>query len=434
MEVHEFCYESTPAPVDDTLASGYGERMTLLAHALLLATLAPPHPAIDVRFEYEDGRVYVPVSAVVHGKKVALGWFILDTGAGGVVFDTRVAERLGLEVRSAGSQTGAGSGASKVGRAKGVPLGVDGVPLSPDSVLVAPLDAQLAPSCGRTVAGIVGSQFFDEHAVEFDRGRNLLRVDPPGVAGGADLPAHGRCAIPFELADELPMIRASLAIPGAASAATTLKLIVDLGAKAPLLLTGPLLERIGGEARLGRRALASLGAGVGGETRYWFTRVGALRAGAGAAPLADSLVAGFSAFNTLRSSDYDGLIGAPLLDHFAVLFDYSRKLLWLAPRADGAAAPEPLTAFDRAGIFVLARDSSGVQHLDIRRVVAESPAAEAGIEEGDELTSVDGQDARGLRLSAVRRRLRAGATTSVSLGILHDGHADVRVLSLRDLL
>ena len=356
MEVHELCDEGTPALVDDALGSGYGDRMILLAPALLLATIATPHGATDVRFEYEDGRVYVPVSAVAHGKRVDLGWFILDTGAGGVVFDTRVAERLGLEVRSAGSQTGAGSGASKVGRAKGMPLTVDGVSLVPDSVLVAPLDAQLAPSTGRTVSGIIGSQFFDEHAVEFDRSRNLLRVDPPGVERGADLPARGRTAIPFELADDLPYISATLAIPGADSAATTLRLIVDLGAKAPLLLTGPLLERIGGEARLGRRALASLGAGVGGETRYWFTRVGALRAGPGGTPLADSLVAGFSAFNTLRSSDYDGLLGAPLLDHFAVLFDYARKLLWLSPRADGVAAPEPLLAFDRAGIFVLARD------------------------------------------------------------------------------
>ena len=67
-------------------------------------------------------------------------------------------------------------------------------------------------------------------------------------------------------------------------------------------------------------------------------------------------------------------------------------------------------------------------------MVADSPAAAAGIVEGDELTSVDGQDARGMRLSAIRSRLRASATPSVSLGILHAGHADVRVLRLRDLL
>jgi len=406
----------------------------MLTTLLLPALLATAHPMTDIRFEYEDGRVYVPVSAERHGKPVELGWFILDTGAGGIVFDSAVAQRLGLEVRAAGSQTGAGSGASKVGKVKGLPLAVDGVALSPDSILVAPLAAQLAPSTGRTVAGIIGSQFFHEHAVELDRSRNLLRVDPPGVARGADLPAPGRRAIPFELDDDLPWISATLAIPGTDSATTTLKLIVDLGAKAPLLLTGPLLERIGGEPRLGKHALASLGAGVGGETRYWFTRVGALSAGPDGAPLADSLVAGFSAFNTLRSSDYDGLLGAPLLDHFVVLFDYSRKLLWLSPRADGAAAPEPLTAFDRAGMFVVARDSSGLRRLEILRIVANSPASEAGIEEGDELMSVDGQDARGMRLSAIRSRLRAGAATTVSLGILHKGHADTRVLTLRDLL
>ena len=408
--------------------------MTALFHTLLLTTLVAAKPTIDVRFEYEDGRFYVPVSALQHGKPIDLGWFILDTGAGGVVFDSAVAQRLGLEVRAAGSQTGAGSGASKVGKVKGMPLKVDGVALSPDSILVAPLDAQLAPSTGRTVAGIIGSQFFHEHAVELDRGRNLLRVDPAEVEGGADLPVAGRRAIPFTLDDDLPWIPATLAIPGADSAMTTLKLIVDLGAKAPLLLTGPLLERIGGEARLGKHVLASLGAGVGGETRYWFTRVGALRAGADGAPLADSLVAGFSAFNTLRSSDYDGLLGAPLLDHFAVLFDYERKLLWLSPRADGAAAPEPLTAFDRAGMFLVARDSVGVRRVIVRRVVAGSPAAEAGIKEGDELTSLDGQPVSGMRLSAIRSRLRAGGVAGVGLGFLRGDAASVRMLRLRDLL
>jgi len=404
---------------------------TLLFPVLLAAALA--QPTTDIRFEYEDGRIYVPVSAMQHGKPVDLGWFILDTGAAGVVFDTAAAHRLGLEVKAAGTQTGAGSGASEVGRAKGLPLRVDHVALQPSEVLVAPIAAQLAPSTGRTVAGIIGSQFFDEHAVELDRGKNLLRVDPPHPESGADLPAPGRRAIPLEFEDGLPWIPASLAIPGADSATTSLRLVVDLGAKAPLLLTGPLLERIGGEARLGRHVLASLGAGIGGETRYWFTRVGALT-GPDGMLFADSLVAGFSAFGTLRSSDYDGLFGAPLLDHFAVLFDYAHKRMWLAPREDGAAPPDPLTAFDRAGIFLVARDTTGGRRLVVLRVIAGSPAAEAGIQEGDELRSVDGRDVAEMRLSAIRHELRVAGNTTVSLGILRGETSSERVLTLRDLL
>src|SRR5258708_7006819 len=312
----------------------------MLAHLLLCAALATAKPATNVRFEYEEGRVYVPVSAIVRGHPVPLGWFILDTGAAPVCIDATVGQRLGLAVRPMESQTGAGSGSSPAGLADGMPLRVDTVALTPASVVVVPLDSLLSPYMGRPVAGIIGSQFFLEHAVEIDRGRNLLRVDPPGVASGADLPRAGRHAIPFSLHDSSPMVVAAVAVPGADSAVTSLRLMVDLGAKAPLLLTGPLLDRVGGEARLGPHVLASLGAGAGGETQYWFTGVRALALGPDEVEVADTLVAGFSAYGTLRSTEYDGLLGAPLLDHFAVLFDYARNLMWIAPRANGRAAPE----------------------------------------------------------------------------------------------
>jgi hypothetical protein len=298
---------------------------------------------------------------------------------------------------------------------------------------VLPLDSLLAPSSGRAVAGIVGTQFFNEHTVEIDRGRNLLRVDPPQADLGADLPTAGRRAIPFDLTSGLPTIVATLAVPGADSAVTPLRLVVDLGAKAPLLLTEPLLARLGGEERLGPHVLASLGAGAGGETRYFFTGARALRLGPSDVEVADTLVAGFSALGTLRSADYDGLLGAPLLDHYAVLFDFTRKRLWIAPRRAGVATPEPLSAFDRAGMFLVARAERGVQHVMVRRVVVGSPAAAAGIVEGDELTSLDGREASTLRLSAIRVALRGKHTSPLRVGIRRGGATSVRVLALRDL-
>jgi hypothetical protein len=337
---------------------------------------------------------------------------------------------VGLVVKPFGTQTGAGSGSSKMGQAKGVPLDVGGVALRPLRVVVLPLNAQLAPSTGRAVAGVIGSQFFHEHAVELDRSRNLLRVDPAGVTEGADLPRAGLFSIPFELDGDLPVITGAVAIPGADSATTTLRLVVDLGAKAPLLLTGPLLERIGGESRLGPHVLASLGAGVGGETRYYFTRVGALTLGPDGARAADSLVAGFSAFGTLASAQYDGLLGAPLLDHFAVLFDYASGRLWMSPRANGVAAPEPLTAFDRSGLFLVAEK----ERIVVRRVVKDSHAAEAGIAEGDELTSIDGKSVAGLRLSSIRVRLKRSDPVAVALGTVRAGVRVVRTLHPRPLL
>jgi carboxyl-terminal processing protease len=93
-----------------------------------------------------------------------------------------------------------------------------------------------------------------------------------------------------------------------------------------------------------------------------------------------------------------------------------------------------LTAFDRAGLFLVTSGARGAQHVMVRRVVKGSPAAEAGIVAGDEVTSLDGRDASALRLSAIRSSLKASLTHPVRLGIRRDGASAVRVLQLRDLL
>jgi hypothetical protein len=299
--------------------------------------------------------------------------------------------------------------------------------MSAADVSVLPLDAQLAPSSGRHVGGIIGSSLFASHAVLIDRGRGSIVLDPPGVATGADLPEAGRQRVKFHLEDGIPVVAAKLTVPGADSA-RTLQLIVDLGAKAPLLLTEPFLARIGGESHIGPHVLASLGAGVGGETRYFFARTGPLQLVGEGAPLADSLVAGYSALGTLKSAFFDGLLGAPLLDCFAVLFDYSSNTLWLSPRPDRGLPPEPLMGFDASGMFLL-QDGERVM---IHRVVAGSPAADAGIAEGDELISIGGYLVKGVRLSQLRHSLRQ-AGTRMTIGYRHAGVANEVMVRLRRL-
>ena len=278
------------------------------------------------------------------------------------------------------------------------------------------------------MGGIIGSALFASHAVLIDRGRGSIVIDPPDVATGADLPEAGRQRVKFTLQGGIPVVSATLQIPGADSARTSLQLIVDLGAKGPLLLTEPFLARIGGEGRIGPHVLASLGAGVGGETRYFWARTGALRLAGADAPLADSLIAGYSALGTLKSAFFDGLLGAPLLDCYAVLFDYASSTLWLSPRPDRGLPPEPLMGFDASGMFLLLDG----EHVMIHRVVTGSPAAEAGIAAGDELISIGGYLVKGVRLSELRRSLRQ-VGTRMTIGYRHAGVAKEVMVTLRRL-
>ena len=400
----------------------------VIASAVAVVPVASQASALTLPCQYEDGRWYVPVTAKLAGKQADLGWFILDTGVADVVLDEAVAKRLHLRVKPRGTQGGAGSGVSKIGTAHAPALGVGPVGLPPADVNVLPLDAQLAPSSGRHVGGIIGSALFASHAVLIDRGRGSIVIDPPDVATGADLPEAGRQRVKFTLQGGIPVVSATLQIPGADSARTSLQLIVDLGAKGPLLLTEPFLARIGGEGRIGPHVLASLGAGVGGETRYFWARTGALRLAGADAPLADSLIAGYSALGTLKSAFFDGLLGAPLLDCYAVLFDYASSTLWLSPRPDRGLPPEPLMGFDASGMFLLLDG----EHVMIHRVVTGSPAAEAGIAAGDELISIGGYLVKGVRLSELRRSLRQ-VGTRMTIGYRHAGVAKEVMVTLRRL-
>jgi hypothetical protein len=405
--------------------------LVVAAVAVVSVAASQPAPAAaggrSLLAEYEDGRWYVPVTAKVAGKKADLGWFILDTGVDGVVLDDAVAKRLRLRVKPRGTQGGAGSGVSKIGTAHAPALGVGPVTIAAADVNVLPLDAQLAPSSGRHVGGIIGSALFQAHAVLIDRGRGSIVIDPPGVATGADLPEAGRQHVKFTLQDGIPVVAATLAVPGSDSV-RSLRLIVDLGAKAPLLLTEPFLARIGGEAHIGPHVLASLGAGVGGETRYNWARTGALQLVGETAPLADSLVAGYSALGTLKSAFFDGLLGAPLLDCYAVLFDYASSTLWLSPRPERGLPPEPLMGFDASGMFLLQDGERVIVH----RVVEGSPAALAGIAEGDELISIGGYLVKGVRLSELRRSLRQ-VGTYMTIGYRHAGVGNEVMVTLRRL-
>lgn len=384
--------------------------------------VAGAHPANPVvPALYEDGRVYVPVSAVrdpSHPRDtVALGWFILDTGAEATLIDSRVAARLSLRVRDAGEERGAGAGALREGRSRGLRLRVGPVPYAPRELVVAPLDSLLAPSSGRHIAGIVGSQFFMEHTLELTPPWSGIQVDRPPRRGDG---ASSAVVLPFELHHSLPFVQGSIALhPRRSGAPLSLRLLVDLGAKAPLLLTEGALRKAGGERALPRHVLASLGAGVGGETRYFFTRASRVTVGRDPHRVgAESVLVGFSALSTLRSTSFDGLLGAPFLARYDVRIDYAHRELTLT---DAAAAADSVSDFDESGLFLTTRRVGDVERIFVHRVVTGSPADRAGIEPAVELLDIDGVAVTRLGLSEVRRRLRGPDGRDVVLGARRAG-------------
>ncbi len=382
------------------------------------AAIAAAQPVV-LPFQFEDGRVYVPVRIAA----APSAWFILDTGASTCGVDEALARSLGLASTAIDNVGGAGAGSSRASRIETLALTVDAVPLTCKAVTVAPFEQLLATTSGRHVGGIVGGSFFREHVVALDFTRRQITLHDP--AGWHYSGAGVR--VPFDLDTELPMARASVTL--ADGRQVEAHVVLDLGAKSTLLVPEHFARQHRLGEALGRTVTTGLGAGMGGDTFYTFGRARRIEFGTGAKAGVDRPVVGLSSAGSLRSQWHDGLLGAPFLSEFHVIFDYARREMILEPATPSGLA----AAFDRSGLFLVA-EGAALDSIVVRSVTAASPASVAGVLARDRLLQIDGEPVERLGLSGARERLRAPAGRRVHLALARDGKEVIVDMELRDLI
>ena len=126
--------------------------------------------------------------------------------------------------------------------------------------------------------------------------------------------------------------------------------------------------------------------------------------------------------------DRAGQISSEVLRRFTITFDYSRKRVYLQKNA---FFNQPFEV-DMAGWFVIAAGES-LNGRKVFLVMNDSPAAEAGVKEGDEILSVDDHAVSALSLDGLRDLFKQeGATRRVRLA--RDGKAFDIVIRLKRLL
>ena len=380
----------------------------------------PPRTVSSIPLQVEDARVYVPVRVPVGEHGAAPRWFILDTGAQPTVLDAALADSMSVHVTPAGATTGASRGVTRVGDAGPLTLDVNGVPLGPLPVRVAPLDSLLGATSGRDVPGIVGSRFFREHVVELDFGWPVLHVHDPRTFR----PAADAIAVPLEVNGDIPYAHGWLTLP--AGRRVPLRMLVDLGAKSTLLLTEPFVRAQRLERAFPSRVESPLGAGMGGPTRYAFARAPRLELTTeGATVMLPEALVGLSVNGTLRSAQYDGLLGADFLARFRVTFDYARRRMYLEPRIPVPARTE----LDMSGLYLVS--DRAAHRIVVQEVRPGSPAESAGVRVGDAIVALDGRATAGLSLAGVRRVLRSTDGRVVRLRLDREGTSREVALTLR---
>ena len=342
-------------------------------------------------FEYASRHVWLKAS--VNGGPPAD--FLFDTGASLTILDSTYAERIG--VRTVGRQQGMGAGATGGASFASVNLlrvaapDSDGVELSDLKVGVIALDRFLEPYFWRPVAGVLGFDFIQRFVDEIDFDSGTLELFEP-----KDFDYEGKGdPVPMKLAGTTPVVTVKLdSLQG--------EFRVDVGSGATVDLHTPfvnqhhLLDAPG-------RALDVTSGGFGGSFRTRARRMGSLKIG----PYTlQSPIVGLSqaASGAFTSEDYAGNLGNQILERFICTLDYENRVLYLQ-RGRRFAEPD---VFPRSGVQ-LARFGDRVEAY---AVLPDSPAARAGVREGDEVVAIDGRPAREWTPDQVAEALDRGAVGS----------------------
>lgn len=412
------------APVGPTRAGALGPpgRSSGSAPSSALACGDPAEGVGSIRasvpFELSDNHLYVP--ATVEG--TAPRSFLLDSGAPVTAVDWGVATRLDLPLRNPGSSRGAGPGTMRNARLPGTSVEVGGMEVGGGAPRTMPLDSVLGPFTGRAAPGIVGFPLFRERVVEVDFDARCVRVHDP-----ATFAYRGEgTVLPLEVRNGWAHVGGVLGLPDGREVAADL--IVDTGSRLSLLLTTDFVRRERLLASFPDRAAGTVGAGIGGETRFELARLPRL--------VLDTLthrdaVVGLSAGSALDIRGFDGILGTEFLRRFRVYLDYAEGRLILEPGAD-RDDPE---RFDMSGLVLVApRGADGRRTIRVHRVARGTPAAWAGVRVGDQILSVDGRSPPRLDLHEARRLLRGEPGTVRTLRVEREGRILTYVFALAPLI
>ncbi len=369
------------------------------------ATIAGGKTTVPIAF---DGDVIV--EAKINGRG-PFG-FILDTG-GHDILTPEAAAAIGLKSEGAGTSGGAGEGtvSEKYTRVESMEIG--GMTMRDQVFTVIPLQYDTVEQGSRPpLAGILGLEIFERFAVRLDYRAQKLTLEPLKgyVHSGAGTPE------PIFFNDDEPLLRAAMDGHGG-------EFGIDTGNSGSLIVLGHWAEREALTDRL-KSGLEVVGFGMGGETHNWATRVALDLAGT-------SLPHTIARYANDKKGSFSsvveaGNIGNDVLANFTLDFDYGKGQIWFERSAGFTPSP-----FSRAG-FAASKERN--EAFKVVQVSKNTPAADAQIQAGDEIISVDGVPASQMSGWDLRRAMRKAPGTKLSLGIVRTGHRQDATLILRELL
>jgi len=368
----------------------------------------PGLASVEVPFDFTELHIYIPLT--IGGK--TMPW-VLDSGAGASVIEAEFAREIGLETQ--GKVVGQGiSSTVDVAFATLPPFDLNGLAFEAQKVVAIALNDIFRKTGGFEIGGILGYDFLSRLVTKVDYANERLTFfDPdsfryagPGVVLQTPLTRSNMLQVEIKVDERLG---------GPWN--------LDLGAGG-LEFFYPYAEENG---LLERPGIRRMGLGAGGGMMSTVARFEKLEF---AGYTLDNVRIGIpraKGTGVFASREITGNAGNELFRHFVLYLDYARGQVIVEKGAD---FDRDFPA-DRSGLGLML-DREG--RLEAVTVSEGTPAAEAGIHEGDIVISVDGRSVKEAGgIIAVREMLRASPGTKRNLELEREGKRLEATVVLREL-
>ncbi len=377
---------------------------------------------IDIPFEYENNFIIVKV---IFNDIFPLK-FIFDTGAEHTILTRREITDL-LQIRYDRQFTLKGSDLTTdlyAYLATGVSLSIHNLMAVNRPILVLEEDYfRFEQYGGIEVQGILGADLFRRFVVQIDYRRQVITLyDPEKFT----LPRGKFVELPIDIARNKPYLSVGTTLSSDTTIAT--RYLLDTGASLSLLLytnTHPMLDLPP------RYIKTKIGMGLGGFLEGFLGRVEKLDLGEGL--LLPGVITNFQEIpadiDSAFLSGRNGIIGNQILERFEVIIDYMRGKIYLEPQKNYKERFE----YDKSGL-VIAASGNNLNEFVVVDIVSNSPAAEAGVEVGDEIVGINFIPAGFLSLSGVTRKLRKREGKRIRLAVIRNEERLIFQFELRRLI